>query len=126
MRNPLTGNDVVTLFAAYCKFFWLIADISLKTLDRLIIEESCAAARCTIKQFRECIENINTEQSAFRNFDWTQYVKVDVDNYLSYLQTVPEILVDKSTLKSRGTIKLKLRLVTSTKTTYYWTVYLLF
>ena len=39
VRDPLTGKDVVTLSVAYCQFFWLIADISLKTLDRLIIEE---------------------------------------------------------------------------------------
>lgn len=94
VRDPLTGKDVVTLSVAYCQFFWLIADVSLKTLDRLIIEESCAAAGCAIKQFRQCIENINTKQSDFRNLDWTQYVNIDVNKYLSYLQTVPEILVD--------------------------------
>lgn len=94
VRNPLTGKDVVTLSVAYCQFFWLIADVSLKTLDRLIIEESSTAAGCTIQQFRQCIENINTKQSDFQHFDWTQYVNIDVNKYLSYLQTVPEILVD--------------------------------
>lgn len=69
VRDPLTGKDIVTLSVAYCQFFWLIADVSLKTLDRLIIEESCAAVRCAIKQFRQCIENINTKQSDFRNPD---------------------------------------------------------
>ena len=94
VRNPLTGKDIVTLSVAYCQFFWLIADVSLKTLDRLIIEESCAAAGCTIQQFRQCIENTNTKQSDFQYFEWTQYVNIDVNKYLSYLQTVSEILVD--------------------------------
>lgn len=94
VREPLTGKDVVTLSVAYCQFFWLIADVSLKTLDRLIIEESSTAAGCTIQQFRQCIENINTKQSDSQYIDWTQYVNIDVNKYLSYLQTVPEFLVD--------------------------------
>lgn len=94
VRDPLTGKDVVTLSVAYCQFFWLIADVSLKTLDRLIIEESSTAAGCTIQQFRQCIENINTKQGDPQYIDWTQYVNIDVNKYLSYLQTVPEILVD--------------------------------
>ena len=94
VRNPLTGKDIVTLSVAYCQFFWLIADVSLKTLDRLIIEESSTAAGCTIQQFRQCIENINTKQSDFQHFDCTQYVNIDDNKFLSYLQTVPEILVD--------------------------------
>lgn len=88
------GTNNVTISSAFCQYFWLLCDITLKILDRRIIQGACVDFHRSILNFKYSVEQtLSIPRSKLSQMFPVNY-QIDVNRYLDYLHIVPELLDD--------------------------------
>lgn len=91
-RNSLTGFSEVKLSAAFCQYFWFITDVALKLLDYNTVVETCKSSNITIEDFKAQTEFIKKMPIELLQLKLSACEDIDIHKYLSYVETVSELL----------------------------------
>lgn len=85
-------SSQVYLSSAYCQYFWLLCDIVLRILDRRVIASACTYYGITLDAFMQNVKDTNMRKREQVLPFVPDYLKPDIDRYLTYLKIVPDLL----------------------------------
>ena len=99
--NPI--NKKVIISAAYCQYLWLMCSITIMEFDREVITKACEHSGISLKQFLEDTMSIinKPKEQIKKELQLKGYHNIDVEKYIEYLKTTPELLEEKGYLRRR-------------------------
>jgi len=98
--NPI--NKKVIISAAYCQYLWLMCSITIMEFDREVITKACEHSGISLKQFLEdTMSIINKPKKQIKKELQLKGYHNDVEKYIEYLKTTPELLEEKGYLRRR-------------------------
>ena len=96
--NPI--NNKVIISAAYCQYLWLMCSITIMEIDREVIVKVCEHFGIPLEQFLEdSVTIINTPKKQIQG--QISLKGDDIDKYIEYLKTTPELLEEEGYLRRR-------------------------
>ena len=96
--NPI--NKKVIISAAYCQYLWLMCSITIMEIDREVIVKVCEHFGIPLEQFLEdSVTIINTPKKQIQG--QISLKGDDIDKYIEYLKTTPELLEEEGYLRRR-------------------------
>ena len=94
--NPI--NNKVIISAAYCQYLWLMCSITIMEIDREVIVKVCEHFGIPLEQFLEdSVTIINTPKKQIQG--QISLKGDDIDKYIEYLKTTPELLEEEGYLR---------------------------
>ena len=93
VKYQTDGKSYVSLSAAYCQYLWLMCSIIIKELDLYVIIEECKRCKISLEHFLEGSKQlVNLPIEQISKDIPSEYNGVDIEQYIDYLRTIPELL----------------------------------
>ncbi|WP_277124153.1 hypothetical protein [Capnocytophaga gingivalis] len=100
-KNTTDDTSKVTISAAYCQYLWLMCSITIMKIDREVIAKACEHSEISLKKFLEDTMSIinKPKEQIKKELQLKGYYNIDVEKYIEYLKTTPELLEEEGYLR---------------------------